>query len=128
MVQLMLVIVPAWQVFVKSVPMLQLFYLESACHVNTTCTQTACMWKEPHLVKAIPYARIMDIPFTKPKESISTNRKRGAHLYSDSVPLADLPQQTLEDQDSCMLELVVNTTELEVNDDTGHDNAETDHL
>jgi len=102
MVQLMLVIVPACQLLVKSVPMLQLFYLESACCVNTTCTQTACMWNEPHLVEALPYTRIMDIPFTKPKESISTNRKRGAHLYSDSVPLTDLPQQTLKDQDSCM--------------------------
>ena len=70
----------------------------------------------------------MDIPFTKPKGSISTNRKRGAHLYSDSVPLANLPQQTQEDQDFCMLKLVVNTRELEVNDEAGHDNVETDHL
>ena len=108
-VQLRQVIVPAWQVLEKSVPCCSyLFYLESVCRVNTTCTQTAGMWKEPRLVETIPYARIMGIPFTKPKGSISTNRKRGAHLYSDSVPLADLPQQTQEDQDSCMLELVVN--------------------
>jgi len=94
MVQLRLAIVPVWQVLVKSVPMLQpFFYLESASRV-TTCTQTDCMWKELCLVETIPCAQIMDISFTKPKGSINTNRKRGAHLYSDFVPLADLSQQT----------------------------------
>ena len=69
-----------------------LFYLESAFRVTQTCTQTDCRWKEPRLVEAIPYARIIDIPFTKPKSLISCNRKRGAHLYSDEVSVVDLPQ------------------------------------
>ena len=69
-----------------------LFYLESAFRVAKTCTQTDCKWKEPRLVETIPYARIMDIPFTKPKSLISCNRKRGAHLYSDEVPVIHLPQ------------------------------------
>jgi len=71
-----------------------LFYLESASRVTTTCTQTGCAWKQRHLVETIPYARIMDIPFTKPKGSLSSNRKRGAHLYSDTVPLSDLPKHS----------------------------------
>jgi len=69
-----------------------LFYLESVFRVTTACTQTGCVWKQPRLVEAIPYAPIMDIPFTKPKGSLSSNRKRGAHLYSDTVPLLDLPK------------------------------------
>ena len=69
-----------------------LFYLESAFRVAKTCTQTDCKWKKPRLVETIPYARIMDIPFTKPKSLISCNRKRGAHLYSDEFPVVDLPQ------------------------------------
>jgi len=35
---------------------------------------------------------IMDIPFSKPKGSLSSNRKRGAHLYGDTVPSSDLPK------------------------------------
>ena len=66
-----------------------LFYLELASRVSTTCTKIGCVWKEPHLVETIPYTRIMDIPFTKPKGSISCNRKRGAHLYNDSLPLSN---------------------------------------
>ena len=59
-----------------------LFYLELASRVSTTCTQIGCAWKEPRLVETIPYAQIMDIPFTKPKGSInaSCNRKRGSHF------------------------------------------------
>ena len=70
-----------------------LFYLESVSCVSTTCTQIGCAWKEPRLVETIPYARIMDIPFAKLKGSISANcnRKRGAHLYDDSLPLLNLP-------------------------------------
>ena len=37
-------------------------------------------------METIPNTRIMDITFTKPKGSISCNRKRGAHLYNDSLP------------------------------------------
>jgi len=69
-----------------------LFYLESASRATKSCTQTDCRWKEPRLVETIPYSRIMDIPFTKPKGLVTTNRKRGAHLYSNSVPLSGLPQ------------------------------------
>ena len=66
-----------------------LFYLESASHVNKSCTQISCVWKEPRIVEAIPYAEIADIPFEKPKSQIA-RCKRAAHLYSDTVPLADL--------------------------------------
>jgi len=53
----------------------------------------------------------MDIPFAKPKSLLSTNRKRGAHLYSNSVPLSDLPQcsQSLQDD-----QLELTSTEPEV--------------
>ena len=81
-----------------------LFYLESASRVTTTCTQTDCAWKQPRLVETIPYARIMDIPFTKPKGTLRSNRKRGAHLYSDTVPLSDLPKP-LETQNFSVVEL-----------------------
>ena len=64
-----------------------LFYLESVFCVTKTCTQTDCRWKEPRLVEAMPYARIMDIPFTKPKSLISCNRKRGAHSIVVKIPL-----------------------------------------
>ena len=66
-----------------------LFYLESASHVSKSCTQIDCVWKEPRIVESIPYAEIADIPFEKPKSQIA-GCKRGAHLYSDTVPLADL--------------------------------------
>ena len=52
----------------------------------------------------------MDIPFTKPKSLISCNRKRGAHLYSDEVPVVDLPQLSyslLAEASVVHLELVV---------------------
>ena len=47
------------------------------------------MWKEPRVLDSIPYAEIADIPFEKPKSQIA-GCKRGAHLYSDVVPLTDL--------------------------------------
>ena len=90
-----------------------LFYLESASCVSTTCTQIGCAWKEPCLVETIPYVRIMDIPFTKPKGSISVscNRKRGAHLYDDSLPLSNLPQfsETQLQEGSSVVELTAST-------------------
>jgi len=93
-----------------------LFYLESASRVSATCTQISCAWKEPRLVETIPYARIMDIPFTKPKGVISAscNRKRGAHLYSDSLPISDLPQfpQAQLQEASSVVELIASTSEL----------------
>ena len=95
-----------------------LFYLESVSCVFTTCTQIGCAWKEPCLEETIPYARIMDTPFTKPKGSISAscNRKRGAHLYDDSLPLSDLSQlsETQLLEGSSIVELTASTTELEL--------------
>ena len=72
-----------------------LFYLESAARVGKTCTQMDCAWKGPTFVETIPYARISDIPFSKPKPRISCNKKRG-HLYSDSVPDSALPEPRVE--------------------------------
>ena len=64
------------------------FYLESASHVNKNCIQIGCVSKEPRIVETIPYAEIADLPFEKPKSQID-GRKRVAHLYSNTVPLAD---------------------------------------
>ena len=93
-------------------------YLESASWVSTTCTQIGCVWKEPHLVETIPYAQIMDISFTKPKGSIGCYRKRGAHLYNDSLPLSEFPQcsQAQPQQGLSVAELADSTSELELND------------
>ena len=66
-----------------------LFYLESASRVSKSCTQIGCVRKEPRVVESIPYAEIAVIPFEKPKSQIE-GCKRGAHLYSDTIPLADL--------------------------------------
>ena len=69
-------------------------------------------------MKAIPYTRIMDITFTKPKGSFSCNRKRGAHLYNDSLPLSELPQcsQAQPQKGLSVVELADGTSELELND------------
>ena len=66
-----------------------LFNLESASRVNKSCTQIGCVWKEPRIVETIPYAEIADLLFEKPKSQIN-GRKRVAHLYSNTIPLADL--------------------------------------
>ena len=87
-----------------------LFYLESASRVTAICTQTDCAWNQPCLVENIPYAPIMDIPFTKPKGSLSSNRKRGACLYSDTVLLSDLPKHP-----EALVELAPGTIELDSN-------------
>ena len=44
------------------------------------------------VIEAIPFFPIADIPFTKPKSRIECNWKGSAHLYSDTVPLSDVPQ------------------------------------
>jgi len=96
-----------------------LSYLKSASCASTTCTQIGCAWKEPRLVETIPDAQTMDIPFTKPKGSISAscNRKRGAHLYADSLPLSDLPQfSEAQPQESSIVELTSRVNELESDD------------
>ena len=81
----------AWLDLGRYVSTLELysFYLESVSRASKSCTQIDCVWKEPRVVESIPYAEIADIPFEKPKSQIS-GCKRGAHLYSDIVPLADL--------------------------------------
>ena len=65
------------------------FYLESASCISKSCTQIGCVWKEPRVVESIPYAEIAVIPFEKPKSQIA-GCKRGAYLYNDTIPLADL--------------------------------------
>ena len=67
----------------------------------------------------MPYAQIMDIPFTKPKGSISVscNRKRGVHLYDDSLPLSDLLQfSEAQPQESSIIKLTSRVIELESDD------------
>ena len=48
--------------------------------------------EEPRVIDSILYSPIANLPFTKPKSRIECNRKRGAHLYNDTVLLSDLPQ------------------------------------
>lgn len=81
-----------------------LFYLESASRVSKSCTQIGCVWKEPRVVESIPYAEIADIPFEKPKSQIA-GCKRGAHLYSDTIPLADL--QLVEETEEVLEEVML---------------------
>jgi len=64
-----------------------LFYLESAARSKLTCTQTSCMQKKPTFVDAIPYLPIAELPLSKPKSTISCNKRRGAHHLSDITPL-----------------------------------------
>jgi len=45
------------------------------------------MWKEPTFVDAIPYLPIAELPLSKPKPTISCNKRRGAHHLSDITPL-----------------------------------------
>ena len=85
-----------------------LFYLESASRVSKSCTQIGCVWKEPRVLDSIPYAEIADIPFEKPKSQIA-GCKRGAHLYSDVVPLTDL--QLIEGTEKLVEEVTCTLTE-----------------
>jgi len=50
------------------------------------------VWKAPSFVEAIPYVPIAGLLFSMPKSRISCNKKRGAHLTNDTVPLTDLDQ------------------------------------
>ena len=56
-----------------------------------------CAWEGPKFVKAIPYECIADIPFTKPKNPISCNKRIGARLYSNDVPDSQLLKPRLEE-------------------------------
>ena len=64
-----------------------LFYIE-ATHRTKSCTELQCAWKMPATIDSIPYARIADIDFVKPK-SVIKPMKRGAHLNNDSDMMTD---------------------------------------
>jgi len=69
-----------------------LFYLDSLARASSiTCTQLNCTWNIPSTVAAIPYARVSDLPFTIPKPKVHCNKKKGAHLYVDTLPDNELP-------------------------------------
>ena len=57
--------------------------------------QLADMQKEPCQVETIPYSL--------KALSVSAPTGKKVHIYSDSVPLSDLPQQAEEEQDLCMI-------------------------
>ena len=59
-----------------------LFYIESMHHTKSF-TELQCAWNMPATVNSIPYARIADINFVKPKPVIKP-MKIGAHLNNDS--------------------------------------------
>lgn len=64
-----------------------LFYIE-AMHCIKSCTEVQCAWSIPSSVDSIPYARIADIDFVKPK-SIIKPVKRGAYCNNDCDMLTD---------------------------------------
>ena len=65
-----------------------LFYTE-ATHRIKSCTEVPCAWSMPHSVDSIPYAKIADIDFSKPK-SILLPAKICAHLNNDCDMLTNL--------------------------------------
>ena len=69
-----------------------LFFLESESRAPRSCTQELCKWNESCVIESIPYAKVCDLPFTLSKPQINCSRKKGAHLYHDTVAIADLPQ------------------------------------
>lgn len=64
-----------------------LFYVESAYRVKS-CTEVPCAWNMPTSVSSIPYAKIADIDFVKPKPIVKPMR-RGAHCNNDCDMLTD---------------------------------------
>ena len=58
-----------------------LFYIE-AVRCAKTCADVTCQWVVPTSVKSIPYAKIVDINFTRPKSRILP-LKRAAHHNND---------------------------------------------
>jgi len=46
-----------------------LFYV-CASHRVKSCTEVSCTWSIPASIETIPYARIADIDFSKPKSTI----------------------------------------------------------
>ena len=64
-----------------------LFYIEATHHIKS-CTELQCVWNMPATVDNIPYAKIADIDFVKPK-SVLKPIKRGAHLNNDCDMMTD---------------------------------------
>ena len=64
-----------------------LFYIE-ALRCAKTCTDVTCQWVVPTSVKSIPYAKISEIDFTRPKSKILPI-KRAAHYNNDCDMLSD---------------------------------------
>ena len=64
-----------------------LFYIDATYRLKT-CTEVPCAWNIPASVDSIPYAKIADIDFTKPKSTIAP-MKRGAHQNNDCEMLSD---------------------------------------
>lgn len=64
-----------------------LFYVDAA-YRNKTCTEIPCQWVIPSSVDNIPYSRIADIDFTRPKPGILPV-KRAAHCNNDCDMLSD---------------------------------------
>ena len=64
-----------------------LFYIE-ANHRTRSSTELQCAWNMPATVDSIPYARIADMDFVKPK-SVIKPVKRGAHLNNDCDMMTD---------------------------------------
>jgi len=64
-----------------------LFYTEATHHVKT-CTELPCGWNMPTSIDSIPYARIANIDFTRPKPVILPG-KRGAHCHNDCAMETD---------------------------------------
>ena len=58
-----------------------LFYVE-AVRSTKSCTDVTCQWVIPTSIKSIPYAKIVDIDFTRPKSKILP-LKRAAHHNND---------------------------------------------
>ena len=64
-----------------------LFYIEATYRIKS-CTELQCAWKMPATVDSIPYAKIADIDFVKPK-SVIKPMKRGVHLNNDCDMMTD---------------------------------------
>ena len=64
-----------------------LFYIE-AVRCAKTCTDVTCQWVVPTSVKSIPYAKIADIDFTRPKSKLIP-LKQAAHHNNDCDMLSD---------------------------------------
>ena len=64
-----------------------LFYIEDL-RCAKICTDVTCQWVVPTSVKSIPYAKISEIDFTRPKSKILPI-KRAAHYNNDCDMLSD---------------------------------------